>query len=362
MKKIIFYAPLGKNIPIEKIGGAEAGCLKTKAIYEKNNIEVITIDKPTTSRGRFLFFTEMFFLPFLFLLKVLRYGRNTPVHIVGFYTKNAKVEQLLMKIAHFCGNKVIYEIRNGSMIYTYENGNDNYCRTLKSLLLEPEVVLCQGQDYVDFIKNQWGVDRTFYPNYIMDDFLSENNTDRPKPIKLIYFGRVTESKNVDVSIEVLSLLRNDGLDATLDIIGGYNDEYKSILDKKVIETQTQGYVTFYGRKPFDFIVNKLKDAHYFVFPSSEFQEGHSNSLTEAMGCGVVPIVSNAGFNRTICGDNYLVIDSLDSNLFKCKIVEIESKRFWAIYSERVYNRVKQNFTEEVVSQNLIDSVLPLFQE
>ena len=34
MKKIIFYAPLGKNTPPDKIGGAEAGCLKTKKIYE----------------------------------------------------------------------------------------------------------------------------------------------------------------------------------------------------------------------------------------------------------------------------------------------------------------------------------------
>ena len=60
---------------------------------------------------------------------------NVNVHIVGFYTKIAKYEWILMKIAHFCGNKVIYELRNGSMITTYEEGSEKYRKTLKDLFL-----------------------------------------------------------------------------------------------------------------------------------------------------------------------------------------------------------------------------------
>lgn len=258
-----------------------------------------------------------------------------------------------MKIAHFCGNKVIYELRNGSMIVTYEEGNEKYRKTLKDLLLQPEIVLCQGQEYVDFINSKWNVERSYYPNYIMDDFMKSNDLNRPYPLRLIYFGRVTKSKNVDVIIEVLYILRKSGIEAILDIIGGYDDEYKKYLDNIISTDGIDKYVSFYDRKPFKFIAEKLRGAHYFVFPSTEKQEGHSNSLTEAMGCGVVPIVSTAGFNRSICGYEELVVDKIGAQDFANKIIRIEDNNEWAKYSNLVYDRVKTNFTQSIVSKKLI---------
>ena len=96
---------------------------------------------------------------------------------------------------------------------------------------------------------------------------------------MIYFGRVTKSKNIDIIIEVLYLIRKRGIDAILDVIGGYDDEYKKYLDNVVSTKGIDKYVSFYGRKPFRFIAEKLRMSHYFVFPSTEKQEGHSNSLT-----------------------------------------------------------------------------------
>ena len=61
-----------------------------------------------------------------------------------------------------------------------------------------------------------------------------------------------------------------------------------------------------GQQPFERICDELQKAHFFVFPSQEKMEGHSNSLTEAMTFGVVPIVSAAGFNASIVGKNYNV--------------------------------------------------------
>ena len=34
MRTILFYAPLGYNMPKSRIGGAEMGCRKTKQVYE----------------------------------------------------------------------------------------------------------------------------------------------------------------------------------------------------------------------------------------------------------------------------------------------------------------------------------------
>ena len=361
-RAIIFYAPLGKNTPPGKIGGAEAGCLKTKAIYEKSGINVIALDKPAVSKGIFRFVVEMALVPLkLFFLCVWTH-KKTPIHIVGFYTKIVKFEWLLMKIAQCCGHKVIYELRNGSMISTYEEGNDKYRRYLRELLILPEVVLCQGMEYVNFIKENWGIERSYYPNYIMDEFLADNTLNRSYPIKLIYFGRVTESKHIDLSINILTLLRKSGIDAKLDIIGGYSEDYKSYLDNVVRQEDVEAHVTFYGRKPFDFIVERLRQSHYFLFPSTEKQEGHSNSLTEAMGCGVVPIVSKAGFNVSICGCEDLVVDGINPQDYADKILGIQNSGRWKYYSDYVYERIVNNFTESIVGENLISTVKRLYEE
>lgn len=359
-RKIVFYAPLGKDTPSDKIGGAEAGCLKTKAIYERAGIEVIVINKPALSKGKIRFLIEMAFTPLKLLWVARREGSITPIHIVGFYTKIVKYEWLLMKIAHLCGNKVIYELRNGSMVSTYMTGTETYRKYLKDLLLKPEVVLCQGQEYVDFIKKKWGLERSYYPNYIMDDFLVANNVNRVHPIRLIYFGRVTESKNVDVTINVLRILREYGLDAKLDIIGGCSEQYREKLEDVIKEHHLNEMVTFYGRRPFNFIAEKLRKSHYFVFPSSEVQEGHSNSLTEAMGCGVVPIVSNAGFNTSICGYNELVVNGITPRDYADIIIKIENDNEWAYYSNCVYQRVKDNYTEKIVGKKLITIINHLY--
>ncbi len=359
MKQIIFYAPLGRGIPVEKIGGAEAGCLKTKKIYETSGIEVIPLDKPTTSKGKISFLIGMLILPIKLIYLLNKYPCAV-LHIVGFYTKIVGYEWLLMQIGRLTRHKVIYELRNGSMVRTYEDGSEIYRKILKELLLKPDVVLCQGLEYVDFIKKQWGVERSYYPNYIMDAFNRKNNLERPYPLQLIYFGRVTKSKNVDVTIKILSLVRKANIDAKLAIIGGYNKQYKSVLDEIVKDENLSDCVTFYGRKPFDFISEKLGHSHYFIFPSEEKQEGHSNSLTEAMGLGVVPIVSDAGFNASICGVSELVMNSINANTFANKIIDIEKKNLWRHYSEIVYRRVQENYTQNIVSKNLISYIEPLF--
>lgn len=362
MKKandLIFYAPLVKGLLPEKIGGAEMGCLKTKKIYDEAGLNVICLNKPAISKGKLAYMIGLLFVPFKLFYLLLRYPESV-LHIVGFYNKIVKYEWFLMKIGKLLGHKIIYEIRNGSMLKTYNEGTRRYRMTLEDLLLKSDVVLCQGQEYVDFIKNKWAVERSYYPNYILDDFIQPNCLNRKRPVRLIYFGRVTESKNIDVIIEVLAQVRNAGCEAILEVIGGYSERYKLKLDDKVRSLGVSEYVMFYGRQPMDFIVKHLRCAHYFVFPSQERQEGHSNSLTEAMGCGVVPIVSDVGFNVSICGDDYFVVHEIEASGFANKIVEIETLGKWQTYSQQAYDRIQSQYTQSIVSKKLLESVMPLF--
>lgn len=360
MKKVIlFYAPIGKGTPPERIGGAEAGCLKTMAIYRDAGINPIHINRPVSRGGFVKYILGMLFAPIKLAFLCISHP-NSVIHIVGFYHRTIGQEKLMVTIAKVLGHKVIYEPRNGSMVVSYYEGDKKYRNKIKYLLSKPDVVLCQGLEYVKFIKEKYGIERSYYPNYIMDEFVKPNNLDRGETIRIIYFGRVVPEKNVDVVIKSTALLKNAGLNVSLDIIGGYSEEYRSILDATIKAERLDGIVKFYGRKPFAFIADLLRKSHYYLFPSSEANEGHSNSLTEAMGCGVVPIVSTAGFNASICGNRELVAEDLKPETYAGIIIKIESEKLWKSYSEFCYNRVMDNYTQSIVKKKLISYVEPLF--
>jgi len=358
-KEIIFYAPIGKGTPPERIGGAEAGCLKTMAIYQDAGIKPIHINRPVSKGGLVKYILGMLWAPIMLFFLCL-FHRNAVVHIVGFYKRTVGQELLMMRIAKFMGHNVIYEPRNGAMVHTYDNGTSSYRGKLEKLLKDSDVVLCQGLEYVDMIKKYFGIDRSYYPNYIMDEFVKPNNLERGKLIRLIYFGRVVPEKNVDVVIKTTALLQKAGLDVSLDIIGGYSEDYKSVLDSIVKSECLDDKVTFHGRKPFPFIADVLRMSHYYLFPSAEANEGHSNSLTEAMGCGVVPIVSTAGFNASICGCPDLVANDISADTFAEIVNKIEKEGKWRDYSKMCYDRVLSNYTQSIVSKKLISYVDPLF--
>lgn len=165
-------------------------------------------------------------------------------------------------------------------------------------------------------------------------------------INLIYFGRITKSKNINVIIKVLAIIIQHSHKAHLDLIGGYADGYKRELDAVIKkECLPAGSVEFHGSQSLDYIADKLRCAHYFLFPSEEIKEGHSNSLTEAMAYGVVPIVSNAGFSASICGDDRLVVPCISPEEFARRIIEIENLGNWESISHFVYNRVVNRYTE-----------------
>jgi len=360
-KEIIFYAPIGKGTPPERIGGAEAGCLKTMTIYKSQGINVLHINRPVSRGGMLKYLLGMFIAPIKLIFLCL-FHRNAVVHIVGFYHKTVRQEKLMVSISRFLRNKVVYEPRNGSMVISYHKGTQSYKNHLSYLLTKPDVVLCQGLEYVRFIKDRFNIERSYYPNYIMDEFIKPNNLERGDVIRLIYFGRVVEEKNIDVVIKTASILIDAGYNIMLDVIGGYNDQYKNYLDKIIEERQLTNIVTFYGRKPFAFIAEKLRTSHYYIFPSAEANEGHSNSLTEAMGCGVVPIVSTAGFNVSICGDDRLVAHDLEPESYAKIIKEIETNKSWSAFSKAAYDRVLSNYTQAIVSKSLMSFVTPLLSE
>ena len=223
-----------------------------------------------------------------------------------------------------------------------------------ALLNHSDNILCQGIDYVRFIKDKLGKSALYYPNYIQDRFMGKYPQRDTTQCRLVYFGRIVPVKNIDVMLEICRILNERGLSPTLDLIGGCSDSYKAKLEDKIRKSGITGNrIRFWGRKEFEEFFPYLKTCHFFPFPTNEPREGHSNSLTEAMGCGIVPIVSDIGFNRQVVGDDQLVISQMNALPYADAIYEIWTNGEWESYSSKMYSRVAEHFTESCIRETLL---------
>ncbi|MFD0794957.1 glycosyltransferase family 4 protein [Mucilaginibacter litoreus] len=359
-RSVIFYAPIGSTIKGYKNGGAEAGCRKTMAVLQSAGYKIILIEKPARKS-----FSKLGGLMFIFTLlsvwiksvSIFLRNKHSVFHVAGFYLNQIYFENLLIKTAKFIGIKTIYEIRNGGMIEAYNEGGSRYKKFMLSTLKNADLVLCQGLDYVTFIQDHLNKPSVYYPNYILDKYISGSNPVRRfDQIQLVYFGRVVPDKNVDFIIEVCNELNIKKMPFHLDIIGGYEPSYHEQLTQRIkYYNLDNARIKFHGRMDFDMIYTYLKQAHFFVFPSKEKREGHSNSLTEAMGAGLVPVVSTAGFNESIVGESNLVVKEFDAKLYAKVISDVWESGQWQNYSDMVYHRVINNFTEDIVKHSLLNA-------
>lgn len=354
MKTIIFYASFGKGMTPDKIGGAEVGCIKTEKILMDAGYKVIRLDKPIRNKG-IVRYTIKTILAWIKLIYFLINNKMAILHLSGFYRDLISVEWVFIKTAHYLHRKSLYEIRNGGMIEEYEKRGKLYKKMMLSTLKNATAVLCQGEEYRTFISDKLKKISYYYPNYILDSFLEEKQREKHfDMINLIFFGRIVPSKNIIFMIDICEELVKRGFKISLDLIGGCSPEYKQEIENKIKETSLpSSIVKLKGRMNFQDFYPVIKKCHFFLFPSSEEREGHSNSLTEAMGCGLVPIASSAGFNASVVGDASLVMDELNAIEYADKIVGIWLNDEWSTYSAKMVQRIKDNFTESKVKNNLL---------
>lgn len=355
-KTILFYAPVGTGVPAHLLGGGEKGCRRTREILENGGYNVLTVDKANMSHGVFEY-VKSAVSAYITIRHLLHENPNSILYVVGFYEKNLLLESLLISVGAKY-HKIIYEARNGRLVKAYHENGRFYKNLMNYVLKKSDLIFAQGQEYVDFIYKEIGKEAVYTPNYVLNRSLRPYVAEREfSIIRIIYFGRVSESKNVDVVIETAAELEKRGHQTLTTIIGGYTEKYKSKLDAKVVQCGLNAErVRFLGQQPFEKICDELQKAHFFVFPSQEKMEGHSNSLTEAMTFGVVPIVSTAGFNASIVGKEELVVTPIDAKKYADAIDQILIHNNWLMYSRYVFQRIKENYTEDRVKKAIIESI------
>ena len=130
MKKIIFYAASDKNVPPQRIGGAEAGAIRTYNILVEQGFDVTYIPKVNMLNGTLRFIKD-FFKTKKELKRLFKQNKGNAIfYITAFYKKQTFIEYLFIKKAKKNNIDVIYEPKNGSFVRRYLEGSKKYKKIL----------------------------------------------------------------------------------------------------------------------------------------------------------------------------------------------------------------------------------------
>lgn len=134
--------------------------------------------------------------------------------------------------------------------------------------------------------------RVNYNGVDLTRFRDEGLPREPKSILTV--GRLIEKKGFRYLIRAVGLLRDQGLDANLTIIGDGRD--KKSLEEECEQLGLRGLVRFAGSLTQDAVRDLMQRSECFVLPCVQAKDGNVDALPtvllESMGCGC-PCISTA---------------------------------------------------------------------
>lgn len=233
------------------------------------------------------------------LLTFIWVGLTTRPHIVGGFhlLLNGLASILLARLIgarslYFCGGGPREVIGGG---YLTEN-------RLFSLLKEPDLaienqlieavkefdfIITMGSGTVKFFKEQ-GVDSNF--NIMPGGFDGSRfcPSEEPPTADIVFIGRLSEVKRVDIFLRAVKCLVNRNLDVTAVIVG--DGPSRQTLEDLSHELNLSSHVSFVGYR--EDVETWLKSSRIFVLTSDS--EGVSQAMIQAMLCGLPVVVSKVG--------------------------------------------------------------------
>ena len=123
-------------------------------------------------------------------------------------------------------------------------------------------------------------------------------------------------KNLKTLIKALYLLRKDGHDASLTIIGNLREDNKRLIDRLGLTEE----ITYKSKLPRKQLILTLNNSDIGIAPSK--YEGFGFPLVEMIATGLPVIVSDKASLPELAGDAGLIFNSDDSNDLKDKMKEL----------------------------------------
>lgn len=260
-------------------------------------------------------------------------------------------ELLLTHIVKLMGYKSLIYLKGGQVLDYYATGSNRHKRFFKKTMDLQEKVFFEGMESLEMAKKITNTPLVYFPNYVFDERIPTKLPEKPRDeINILYFGRVAPNKNVHIGIEAFNILAAKYPNMHYTIVGGIGQikAYGEQIDKMISASPYNKRIKRIGLSSQDYLLYLMQTQHFFLFPSKEKAEGHSNSLNEAMSQGLIPIVSDYHFNRSIVGNDELIVDGFDALSYANKIDEIIKDGDMKVLSHDMWERVRTKFAYNIV--------------
>lgn len=360
IKKFYAFGNFGKMTEVPKSGG-QSSVRRVVAGLERMGYVVDTIvRRRCVSEGKLVHFLETHTFAIIDLVKIISHilfgnRKNSAFLMLTYGGKLTPYELLITYVIRMFGYKSVTYMKGGQFMDFFNNGSNLHRWMVKKNMDLQNQVWFEGMPSLEIVKRISNTHLVYYPNYLVEDNILQDIPQKPKDrLNLIYFGRVTPDKNIDVIIKAFELLCKTHEDVYLTIIGGsgFSKSYVEEIDNMIDKSPYKSRIVRNGLTPFSEIKEIMLTQHMFLFPSCARCEGHSNSLNEAMGYGLVPIVSDYHFNRAIVGDDRLIVDGYEPKAYAEKIEFIRENCDLRELSIKMRNRVKDNFSFDIVNNRI----------
>lgn len=226
-----------------------------------------------------------------------------------------------------------YSIKNSDCAIA---GNEEGKEILKELGFNKEI----------YVMPQYGIN--------MEDFKPKENLlpENGKRYKLAFVGRVVPEKGIEILLKAIKDIKN----VELVIAGKGSYDYENKIKKQIIENNLGDRVEFKGYISWKEIPDFLNGVHIVVLPSITteiWKEQFGRILIEAFAAKVAVIGSSSGEIPNVINDAGLIFKEGDSEDLKNKILMLlnDKKLFWENI-EKGYKRVKENYTNEILAENI----------
>lgn len=150
-----------------------------------------------------------------------------------------------------------------------------------------------------------------YNGVDIDEFIPLKNKQMKNKIILVSTGRLIKRKGYEYLIKSISKLDN----IELQLIGDGNLKQELTELSKIGDSN----VKFLGKINHKELPKYLQKADIFILPS--LNEGMSNSVLEAMACGLPIITTDTGGSKELIKDNGFIVNKADINSLKDAIEE-----------------------------------------
>ena len=274
-------------------------------------------------------------------------------HMTGLLKSFVYIELVLLLLARMRRCFTIYDIRAGSAERHFESRTFIYRWAFSKIVRSADEVMAENKALAPFIKSIRGRDPVIFLNHLDTNKVPERTFGghvSKVPI-IAYAGSIRPEKGIETILEASRLLCDVACPVEVKIagvgpepfVGHLKDQYSTLP------------VSWLGPQTPSAVLDIFAASHFFLFPTSHPGEGQSNTLTEAMACGCVPITSDHGFNRDVVGDCGVVLrPDADAVEYARALWAIWESGDWSGTSKDACRRIRDQYSSTKIIADLIE--------